>query len=101
MAAVEFGNWKIANKEVKWTDEERGLYKFPLSDFGLRGPQGREKTIDILVHLAEKTWIEKEDLADLNEAAQYAIKNLGIELDPGIDWDETIKEQTANFERYR
>lgn len=90
MEEIKFGNWRIADGYLEWTVEDRGWYEFQISDFGRRGPQDRNDVVDVLVHLPEKSWITRQDMMDLNDAAQYAYKNLQVAISSGISWEKTM-----------
>lgn len=93
-----FGNWQIDQGVVTRTDNHP--YSFPIRDFGRAGTDDRSDVVDMLVHIAEKTWITRQDLEDLNAAAQYARQHLDVELEANVDWDATVQMQTEIYEEH-
>jgi len=86
-----FGYWIVTEKGIEWNQEKPGSYFIERSRLLELGP-GEEQCYEWLLHIPEKTWLNKQDVLDLNEAFCYAAKKFGFEINESI-YKNTITEQ--------
>lgn len=87
----QFGHWVVTEDGVEWDETKPGTYFIDKSRLLELGPGG-QKTYEWLLHIPEKTWLNREDVLDLNKAFKFAAINYNVEIDEKI-YDETMDAQ--------
>ena len=91
----QFGNWSIEADGILWNGPNTLLIeKGILTE---HGASPRDNVYDWLVHTAGKSFLNRGDLNDLNAAFLAALEIYGLEHNPKVSWDETLKAQSKEF----
>lgn len=88
----KFGNWDVKDEGILWTTEP---FEYFISRIEIHSHGSGERTnvYDWLIHTAEKTWVSRKDMADLNNAFLYAFEYYGIGEAENLSWKETMELQ--------
>jgi hypothetical protein len=89
----QFGYWIVTEKGIEWNREKPGDYFIERSRLLELGP-AEEQLYEWLIHIPQKTWLNKQDVLDLNEAFCFAAEEFGYEI------DETIYRNTINEQKW-
>lgn len=89
---MKFGNWLVDEDGITWKGKpmEYVIRKGRLHE---AGPSDRSSCYDWLVHMAEKTWLTRDDIRYLNEAFLYAFNLYEIGFAADLSWEETMEKQ--------
>lgn len=91
MIPFKIGNWLITDESIDWKGQPDNDYYIQI-DRLLELDFGDDKIFHWLTHMAEKTWLTREDIYALNTAFIYAIEYFKIKYDTG-SFIETLKYQ--------
>lgn len=98
MIPFKIGNWLIKDDGINWDGDNSIDYFIAKNRLTETGTGERIKTYDWLLHMAEKTWITREDIYALNTALIYAMEEFKIPFPEDISFVQTFIEQDKIIE---
>lgn len=80
----KFGHWEVTENGIEWDGQKNGHYHIEANRILELGPGNEKKYYEWLLHIPRKTWLNRQDILELNQAFLYAAEVLGLEVDERI-----------------
>lgn len=80
-----FGNWIVTNELIEWdSSSKHGHYQIAQSRLLELTDRSGTSMYDWLIHVPPKTWLDKQDVLDLNDAFNHLAEISNLTIDSKI-----------------
>lgn len=97
--AATFGHWIVDQTGITWDDAKRGKYFIPI-DRLMELRHSEPPLYDWVVHIPPKTWLNRQDVYDLNNAFLHAATENGHKIDEAM-WQDSMDYQADIIQKYK